>query len=501
MGTVYEAVQELIDRRVAIKILQPQHAQNADVLERFFNEARAANLVEHPSIVQVSDCGLTPDGSAYLVMEYLRGETLAERLMRQQSSGQRMRLSEVLHIADQLADALSVAHDKAVIHRDLKPANVMLVIDPAVQGGERIKVLDFGIAKLMQRQGAGTATGLIMGTPRYMSPEQWRGLGRVDDKTDVYSLGVILYEMLAGRPPFVAETDLDYMIQHATQAPPSLDEIAPWVPSDLAELVYRLISRNKDLRPSMRVLQGQLARHLSGLLLSMPGSTAAQPEAVANGPALTSSERQRLSSQSTLGGLLGQRLPSPVHWRVRLTAVAATVIFLLAGTRLYYRKPLRPHAPTVTADTSSVPRPNKTRDTPEVDNRRPLALVSSPEPLLLPDQGLGSAQALSSDVPGPPQKPQSRWQVTTIPSGAEVVDEHDNVLGTTPWQHTPDVGQGAPILRLRRPGFAQHQLYLDPSRNEAPNVRLRQLPARSTSSTALRSPPKVAVKKRVLYED
>lgn len=115
-------------------------------------------------------------------MEYLRGETLAERLQRQQSSGQRMQLSHVLQITDQLADALAVAHDKAIIHRDLQPSNVMLVNDPAVQGDERIKVLDFGIAKLMQRQGAGTATGLIMGTPRYMSPEQWQGLSRIDDK-------------------------------------------------------------------------------------------------------------------------------------------------------------------------------------------------------------------------------------------------------------------------------------------------------------------------------
>lgn len=508
MGTVYEAVQEAIDRRVAIKVLLPQHAQNDEVLQRFFNEARAANVIEHPSIVQVSDCGQLPDGTAYLIMEYLRGETLAERLQRQQAVGQRMRLSEALRIADQLADALAAAHEKAIVHRDLKPANVMLVTDPAVQGGERIKVLDFGIAKLLQRQGAGTATGLIMGTPRYMSPEQWRGLGGVDDKTDVYALGVVLYEMLAGRAPFMAETDLDYMIQHATQAPPALMEIAPWVPPDLAELVHRLISRNKVQRPSMRTVQLQLASQLSDLLLGMPGS-AAPPESAPGSFAIKQTERQRHSSQSTLGASLGQRLPSRVPWRAGFTAVAATALILLAGARLYYRKQLRPNALTPIAGSAAVPRLSKTNGPAGTGNPSPLAQGASPGPLLVSDQGLDQelSQGLSesgatpADSPRPPRKQQVRWQVKTIPSGAEVVDEFDNVLGITPWEHTPSRGPGTQVLRLRRAGFGEHQLHLDSSRDVDQNVRLKPLPARIVSVPDRRRQPKQVAKNKVMYED
>lgn len=148
MGAVYEARHEALERRVAIKTLRPEYARDEQAVARFFNEARVLSRLEHPSIVQASDFGQAPDGTAYLVMEYLRGQSLARRISLLQERGERLSVVAVLQLAWQVADVLSIAHRQGIIHRDLKPDNLMLVADPASPGGERVKVLDFGIAKL-----------------------------------------------------------------------------------------------------------------------------------------------------------------------------------------------------------------------------------------------------------------------------------------------------------------------------------------------------------------
>ncbi|HRI49604.1 MAG TPA: serine/threonine-protein kinase [Pseudomonadota bacterium] len=270
MGAVYEAMQEPIGRRVALKILLPQYAANRDSLQRFFNEARAVNLIEHPSIVQVSDYNQTPDGTAYLVMEYLRGEVLADRLDRMHETGSRLPLEDVLQISAQIASALAAAHAKSVIHRDLKPSNVMLVRDSAVPRGERVKVLDFGIAKLLQGQAKETAPNAVMGTPQYMSPEQCRGAGGVDEKTDVYALGLMIFEMVAGRPPFIAEMPIEYIGQHAFREPPPLQSFAPTISDKLASFVHSLLVKDKALRPLMRDVEAELAAQIEQLPATAP---------------------------------------------------------------------------------------------------------------------------------------------------------------------------------------------------------------------------------------
>lgn len=277
MGVVYEAIQAHIERRVALKILLPQHATNRETLQRFFNEARAVNLIEHPSIVQLSDYGQQPDGTAYLVMEYLRGEALSERLDRTHGAGRRLPLEDALQITAQIAGALAAARAKSVIHRDLKPSNVMLVKDPAFPRGERVKVLDFGIAKLAHSQAKGTAPNAVVGTPQYMSPEQCRGAGSVDEKTDIYALGLILYEMIAGRPPFIAESAIEYIGQHAFREPPPLQNFVPKVFDDLAAFVHSLLLKDKALRPPMQKAETELSRllaRLSNVPLPASNSTA-----------------------------------------------------------------------------------------------------------------------------------------------------------------------------------------------------------------------------------
>lgn len=251
MGAVYEARQEPLDRRVALKTLHSEYARHKDAVSRFFNEAKILSKLEHPSIVQVSDFGTAEDGTAYLVMEFLRGQSLGRRLA---TAPGHLPPVTALQIAWQVADVLAVAHAQGVVHRDLKPDNLMLVADPVAPGGERVKVLDFGIAKLtdpLEAGGLKTDSLAIMGTPRYMSPEQCKGAGGVDAKTDVYSLGCVLYHMLAGQPPFVAEGAGQIIGMHLFQTPAPLGTLNPRLPPQVTELVHRLLTKDKQARPSM----------------------------------------------------------------------------------------------------------------------------------------------------------------------------------------------------------------------------------------------------------
>lgn len=262
MGAVFEAVHQNIGRRVAIKVLHPQFTHHPEFTARFFNEARAVNLVEHPGIVQISDYGQLPSGAAYLVMEFLKGESLAKRI---RQTATPFPLAEVLQIAWQLADSLAAAHAKKIVHRDLKPDNVMMVPDPHMPIGERTKLLDFGIAKLALEGSSiiKTRTDAVMGTPLYMSPEQCAGAGKVDARSDVYSLGCVLYQLLTGRPPFVAEGIGQILSMHLYSEPARVRESAPSIPAAIDELVHRLLSKDREQRPSMQLLSEELQSAIS----------------------------------------------------------------------------------------------------------------------------------------------------------------------------------------------------------------------------------------------
>ncbi len=247
MGTVYRAKHELIDRVAAVKLLRPEFSANPEIVERFFNEARAATAIRHPGIVEVLDFGFLGSGNAYLVMEFLEGQTLAARLH------ERTRLSEVeaAVICRGIASALGAAHAKGIIHRDLKPDNVFLVPDPDMPSGERPKVLDFGIAKLAD-DGAKvnqTRTGTLMGTPAYMAPEQARAAGEIDPRADLYALGCIMYEMLTGTTPFVAEGAGELIALQLFGQPERLRARVPSVSPEIDSLVMRLLEKEPAARP------------------------------------------------------------------------------------------------------------------------------------------------------------------------------------------------------------------------------------------------------------
>jgi serine/threonine-protein kinase len=230
----------------AIKVLLPEYAHQPDVVRRFFNEAKAVNAINHPGVVQVSDVGTAEDGSLFLVMEFLEGQTLSERLSQH---GGRLNQSDTVSIAWQLAGVLTAAHSKNIVHRDLKPGNVMLVPDMAGPDGERVKLLDFGIAKLgvehLQDQDVKTRTGQILGTAAYMSPEQFMGNRAIDAQTDVYSLGIMLFRMLAGSVPFTSTNgEMALGMMHLMEAPPPLAEQAPETSPWLVELVHRMLAKS-----------------------------------------------------------------------------------------------------------------------------------------------------------------------------------------------------------------------------------------------------------------
>jgi eukaryotic-like serine/threonine-protein kinase len=246
MGAVYEAEHVLLGRRAAVKVLLREMSHQQDLITRFFNEARAATTVKHPGIVEIYDFGYHTDGSAYIVMEYLAGESLASRLKRCRV------LLEVRATAlcRQIAGALVAAHARGIVHRDLKPDNIFIVPDPDVVGGERTKVLDFGIAKLAVGDLAMhsiTRTGAVMGTPPYMSPEQCKGAGAIDHRADLYALGCILFEMSCGRPPFVAEGGGEIMAQHIYAAVPAPSSIGPVTPQ-LEQVILRALEKEPSCR-------------------------------------------------------------------------------------------------------------------------------------------------------------------------------------------------------------------------------------------------------------
>ncbi len=365
MGMVYLAEHPTLGRRAAVKVLHPDLAASHEMIQRLFNEARAANAIGHPGIIEVSDLGLLPSGTPYIVMEYLEGQSLGARI----GAAGRLSLRATLEIADQTASAVGAAHAKGIIHRDLKPDNLFLTPDPHCPGRERLKVLDFGIAKLAQRPATAadvrTRTGAILGTPRYMSPEQCRDSRDVDHRTDIYSLGVILYEMLAGTPPFVSSSWGEMAHMHIGVKPPDLRELVPEVPLALERAVMRALEKEPDARfQSMaelrQALDGTLADEktfpgtLSWSTDTLSGATLADaPEPAStlrfDGPVLTHPIRR-----TTLAGAASeiQRPPGtsvlPRHGH-RLVPILAAGLIGVAIVVIGALAALRRSAPTAAA--------------------------------------------------------------------------------------------------------------------------------------------------------
>ena len=348
---MYEARQEPLDRRVALKTLHADHAKNKESIARFFNEAKVLSRLEHPSIVQVSDFGHAADGTAYLGMEYLRGQSLASRLDKLSEKGQRLPIAMTLQVCVQVSDVLSLAHAQGIVHRDIKPENLMLVADPVAPGGERVKVLDFGIAKLSDdRGGVKTATDQVMGTPAYMSPEQCAGAGGVDAQTDVYALGCVLYELLSGRTPFVADGPGRLIGMHLFQEPPQLLSVAPHVPSEIADLVHRMLAKEKVQRQTMKEAAEELGKHLS----KQTGNPVPErPKSQVDTDPDETKVLPRGSQASTIGRSIGQRIQKPARSSSGIVLGSAAIAVLGLAVAVWVG--LRPAAKPPIASPTSAP--------------------------------------------------------------------------------------------------------------------------------------------------
>jgi serine/threonine protein kinase len=254
-GLIFTARDTVLDRAVAIKILNPAHQYNADVLRRFLQEALASARVVHPGIVTVHDFGTVPTSTgetAYIVLELLQGESLTARLSR---TG-RFTIQWAIEIGRQVASALDTAHRAGVLHRDLKSENIYLVPDPAAINGERVKVLDFGLAKIGASQH--TQLNTVFGTPRYMSPEQCRSATNIDERSDIYSLGCIMFELLTGRTPFSG--DIRAQLEgHKRAVAPRASQFVPDLPQPLDDLLAQMLAKDPNARPqTMAALQATL---------------------------------------------------------------------------------------------------------------------------------------------------------------------------------------------------------------------------------------------------
>jgi len=411
MGSVFEAQHDTLNQRVAIKVMHAKLMADQDSLRRFLNEAKTTSLVHHVGLVRVFDYGQLDDGSAYMMMEFLEGESLRARLAKVEKLG----VGDALRVTRQIAAALAAAHDKGVVHRDLKPENVLMVPDPETPSGERAKVLDFGIAKVMEPENGQvlkTTTGAIIGTPTYMSPEQCRGIGQTSDRSDVYSLGCMLYQMLSGRPPFTGDGSGDLIAKHIVEKPQPLRELVPNLGPEIETLVHSMLEKKPEGRPSMRqVLQSleQLGQHSTA---SGAGSVVIVPP-----PELAKSTENSKSNEKP---------------RSKLPVVLLGGLLIVAGGGV--------------AAVSLAPQP------------KPVPVPVTPDP-------------------AKPAAAQVTLSIDSEPRGAQVLSAAEQrVLGTTPWRQERARGQAHVELLVRLSGYHDQKVVFDGTMDDSRLVKLIAVP-------------------------
>jgi hypothetical protein len=464
MGAVWLAEHPEIGRQVAIKVLRPEMIRDQQLLTRFLNEARAANAIRHPNIIEILDSGSTPEGVPYLVMELLEGESLSSRVRRM---GQ-VPLRDALEFTYQAASALAAAHAKGIIHRDLKPDNLFVIKDAHDPGRERIKVLDFGIAKLQTSvpgQEMRTRTGTLMGTPVYMSPEQCRGTRAVDQRSDIYALGIIMFEMLAGRPPFYSEGFGDLVNMHLNVPPPPVRVFNSSVPEPIERMIARALGKTPEERQqSAAELQAEIRAAAGGSLIIRGSSSPDLNTDTMQAPSPSSSFRAELPApgRTTLQTGAGERHPiSTIEvrrgggpWKA-LLAIGGAAVVAVAVLAAMGRLPGLKRA-DVSAD---VTLPGK---------RSP----SGPGP--------GTAEGTVA-----PSAPEVKVNLSSRPAGAKVVDGTTGaVLGVTPVELVRPAATAPLEVRLEKAGFETVSESVAFDRDRAQEIALPALPVAEESGGA-----------------
>ncbi|HZF54493.1 MAG TPA: serine/threonine-protein kinase [Polyangiaceae bacterium] len=378
MGFVYLARHKVIDKKVAVKVLRNDMARDRENLDRFLQEARAASSIGNPHIVDISDFGDLPDGSTYFVMEYLDGGSLS-RLIEEEKP---LSSDRICHIALQLTDGLSAAHASGIVHRDLKPDNVILV--PRGADEEFVKILDFGIAKVMSTAEKLTMAGAVFGTPHYMSPEQAAG-NPVDHRTDVYSLGIMFYEMASGSLPFNADNFMAILSQHMYQAPTPIREVAPECSLGLEAVILKCLSKKPEARyQTMDELREDLEKLKNG---EVPGAVAEMVNR-ADGFSVPPEYFKRSSASISPSVMPEPRRPWALYGAA-VTAILVGVVAVIVAVRTVTNArsqppplpavstepvPAPPPSPVITAPPEPTPAP-----APQVPKKIAVGLAATPE--------------------------------------------------------------------------------------------------------------------------
>jgi serine/threonine-protein kinase len=502
MGAVFVAHQKSVDRQVALKVLKRELMQDQTAVKRFLLEARAASRLTNVHTITIHDFGKTSDGLLYIAMELLKGESLRERLQQVK----RMEPAQVARILDQVAESLAEAHEHGIVHRDLKPENVFLVRQR--DGADLVKVLDFGIARARALSGVSrmTSEGMIVGTPAYLCPEAILGQS-VDERADVYALGIMLYELLTGQVPFQAETPVQVLFQHVNQEPIPVHQANPQVtvPASLHRFLWACLAKRKEARPANAgVFREQLKR-------AMEAAAASTPEALE--PMYTTSEGFRVSrealeyittrKQALPGkGATGPRPPSrtgtpddpgdadtlmdapesqggsevledavPRPRLGRFLALAAGLLVLAGvGLALLLRgsagvQPGEQAAPIANAGPEQVLQP----------------AAGQPE-VVAPVEQTATQPTPEVTAPAAPRE-QVALTLVSVPPGAEVLVD-GRKMGTTPWITRLDQGSTGPSVTLTLAGHLPETLVLPTDQDQVLERTLAPLKPAASAPTA-----------------
>jgi serine/threonine-protein kinase len=444
MGAVFRARQVALEKTVAIKVLHGEHAADPAFAARFHREAKAASRLNHPNSMQVLDFGAEPDGLLYIAMEYLDGRSL-HRLMRDEG---RLGSGRIADILMQALAALAVAHDMGVVHRDLKPENVMVLRGTDDDGRPRdiVKVCDFGIAKITDsrayRSGEResnapvTTAGFLVGTPEYMSPEQGRG-DKLDARSDLYSIGVMLYEMLTGHVPFQAENAIGVVLKHVTDAPVRPSSVIAGVEPRLEAICLRALRKSPDDRyQGAREMRGELRLVAEGQATSAGGADSASDPVPAAPPALEQAATLQVSRRvaatidepSGKPTLQGTSTAVPRTSRPRRLLLATAAVALVAGlvttalvlvvARSRPRLPPPAAAPTEAPQTAIEALPVGPATIPDVEPADPVSRAGGAAAHAPPRSSHGGISSAPSGKAAPPGAAGSAGSASGLPGPA-----------------------------------------------------------------------------------